>query len=406
MRRTESEDIEMKWNYGHTLKACYLGYITQAIVNNLSPLLFVTYQKEFAISVEQIALLISLNFFVQIIVDSLAARYVDRIGYRPCIVAAHICSVIGLAGLGLFPGWFSNPMWGLVCAICINAVGGGVIEVLISPMVEALPGDEKASAMSLLHSFYCWGHVAVVILSTVYFVVAGMERWYFLPLIWALVPLFNTCLLTRVPINTLVEEGESMSFRQLFSSKVFWVLMILMLCSGASEQAMSQWSSLFAETGLKVSKTMGDLLGPCAFAVLMGTSRLIYGIKGETIPLKKFMGFSAVLSACSYMLAVFAPWPLLSLIGCALCGFSAGIMWPGTFSLASVHMPLGGTAMFGLLALAGDMGCSSGPGLVGLVSGVFGDNLKPGLFAAILFPVLILILLPMLGRVPSEKGKG
>jgi len=396
----------MKWNYGHTLKACYLGYITQAIVNNLSPLLFVTYQKEFAISVEQIALLISLNFFVQIIVDSLAARYVDRIGYRPCIIAAHICSVIGLAGLGLFPGWFPNPMWGLVCAICINAVGGGVIEVLISPMVEALPGDEKASAMSLLHSFYCWGHVAVVILSTVYFVVAGMERWYFLPLIWALVPLFNTFLLTRVPINTLVEEGESMSFRQLFSSKVFWVLMILMLCSGASEQAMSQWSSLFAETGLKVSKTMGDLLGPCAFAVLMGTSRLIYGIKGETIPLKKFMGFSAVLSACSYMLAVFAPWPLLSLIGCALCGFSAGIMWPGTFSLASVHMPLGGTAMFGLLALAGDMGCSSGPGLVGLVSGVFGDNLKPGLFAAILFPVLLLILLPMLGRVPSEKGKG
>lgn len=388
----------MKWNYKHTLKSCYLGYITQAIVNNLSPLLFVTYQKEFQISLEQLALLVSLNFFVQILVDSLAARYVDQIGYRPSIVAAHVCCVIGLAGLGFFPGWFPTPMSGLLTAICINAIGGGLIEVLISPMVEALPGEEKASAMSLLHSFYCWGHVAVVLLSTLYFIGIGIENWRYLPLIWAAVPLFNTWLLTRVPINTLVEDGAGLSFRQLFSSKIFWVLFVLMLCSGASEQAMSQWSSLFAETGLKVSKTVGDLLGPCAFAVLMGTSRLLYGIKGHQIPLKKYLAFSAVLSACAYALAVFSPWPLLSLIGCGLCGFAAGIMWPGTFSLAATYMPLGGTAMFGFLALAGDMGCSSGPGLVGLVSGMFGDNLKSGLLAAIIFPVVLLLLLPMLGR--------
>lgn len=373
-----------------------MGYITQAIVNNLPPLLFVTFQKEFSISVGQLGMLVSMNFFVQMLVDALAARYVDRIGYRPCVVTAHVCAAVGLVGLGFFPHWFSSPVLGLMLAMAINAIGGGLIEVLISPITEALPGEEKASTMSLLHSFYCWGHVSVVLLSTVYFVTAGIDNWKYLPLLWAVIPVCNALLFTQVPMNALVEDGQGCSFRQLFSMKLFWVFFVLMLCSGASEQAMSQWSSLFAETGLKVSKTVGDLLGPCSFAVLMGASRLFYGVKGNQIPLKPFLAGSAVLCAVSYGLAVFAPWPLLSLVGCGLCGFSVGIMWPGTISLASKHIPLGGTAMFALLALAGDVGCSSGPGLVGLVSGFFDDSLKAGLLAAVVFPVLLILLLPAL----------
>ncbi len=388
----------MKWTYRHTLNACYTGYITQAIINNLAPLLFVTFQKEFQVSLEGLGLLISVNFFIQMLVDALAARYVDRVGYRPCLVIAHVFCVIGLVGLSYFPRWFPVPILGLGVAMGINAIGGGLIEVLISPVVEALPGDEKASAMSMLHSFYCWGHMAVVLLSTLFFTVLGVENWSYLPLLWALVPLANTLVFTRVPIRALVEEGQGLSIGKLFSMKLFWILFILMICSGASEQAMSQWSSLFAETGLKVSKTMGDLLGPCTFAFTMGACRLFYGKAGSRIPIKLFLFGSAALCIAAYLIAVFAPWPLLSLIGCGLCGFSVGIMWPGVFSLATSQLPTGGTAMFGLLALAGDVGCAAGPGLVGVVSGFFDGEMKAGLLAAIVFPVVLLLLIPVLRR--------
>ncbi len=395
----------MKWTYRHTLKACYTGYITQAIINNLAPLLFVTFQRQFHISLEELGVLITINFFIQMLVDTLAARYVDRIGYRPCIVAAHVFCVAGLAGLSWFPQVFPFPMLGLGVAMGIDAVGGGLIEVLISPIVEALPGEEKASAMSLLHSFYCWGHMTVVLVSTLFFTLFGTENWNYLPLLWALVPLANAFAFVRTPIRALVEEGEGFSIRKLFSTKLFWVFFILMVCSGASEQAMSQWSSLFAETGLKVSKTVGDLLGPCAFALLMGTCRLFYGKAGSRIPIKSFLSGSAALCVAAYLLAVFAPWPLLSLVGCGLCGFAVGIMWPGTFSLASSSIPAGGTAMFGLLALAGDVGCAAGPGVVGIMSGFFGGEMKAGLLAAAAFPALLLLLVPFLGRKSPTPDK-
>jgi fucose permease len=399
------KEEDMKWNYRHTLNACYLGYITQAIINNLAPLLFVTFQKQFHVSLEQLALLVSMNFFVQMLVDTVAARYVDRIGYRPCLVAAHALCTIGLAGLNFFPGWLPAPMMGLALAMGINAVGGGLIEVLISPVVEALPGEEKASAMSMLHSFYCWGHMLVVLGSTLYFRLFGLERWNYLPLVWALVPLVNLFLFTRVPICALIEEGEGLTFRGLLGTRVFWLFFILMICSGAAEQAMSQWSSLFAESGLGVSKTMGDLLGPCMFALMMGLSRLFYGKKGGQISLKPFLLGSAGLCVVSYLLASCAPWPLLSLVGCGLCGLSVGIMWPGTFSLATSRIPKGGTAMFGLLALAGDIGCSAGPGLVGMIAGTAGGELKAGLLAALIFPVVLLILIPRTSQVRERQEK-
>ena len=395
----------MKWTYRHTLHASYLGYITQAIINNLPPLLFLTFQRTFDISLELISMLITINFGIQILVDFLAARYVDRIGYRPCIVAAHVLSAAGLLALGILPYALPNAYAGILIAMTLNAIGGGLIEVLISPIVESLPGDEKASAMSMLHSFYCWGHMGVVILSTVYFALAGMNAWRVLPALWALLPLANVFFFTQVPMRTLVSQEERMPMRRLLSSRVFWLLFVLMICSGASEQGMSQWSSYFAESGLGVSKTLGDLLGPCAFAFTMGLARLIYGLYGTKINLHGALYASSALCVASYLISVFAPWPVLSLVGCALCGLSVGMMWPGTFSTAAEANPQGSTAMFALLALAGDLGCAGGPTLVGFVSGAAGGELKAGLLCAIVFPIALVIALTALRRTLKTSVK-
>lgn len=389
----------MERKYKRTLYASYIGYITQAIVNNLAPLLFVTFQREYAISLEQIGFLVTFNFLLQIVIDLAAARYVERIGYKKAIVAAHVFAAAGLVGLSVLPEVLGNGYAGILAAIALYAVGGGLIEVLISPIVEALPTDEKSSAMSLLHSFYCWGHVGVVLLSTLFFAAAGIENWRILPVIWAVVPICNVVLFAGAPVKAYGEEQESVPVRKLFSMKLFWLFFVLMICSGASEQGMSQWSSYFAEKGLGVSKTLGDLLGPCAFAVFMGASRAFYGIFGERINLKKFISLSSLLCIAAYMLAVFAPSPLLSLLGCSLCGLSVGIMWPGVFSLSSSRCPQGGTAMFALLALAGDVGCSAGPSIVGTVSDAFGGNLKAGLLCAAIFPLILLLCVGILSRV-------
>lgn len=384
----------MVLTYKHTKYASYIGYITQAIVNNLMPLLFVSFQREFSLSLDKISLLITVNFGVQIVTDLVAAKYIDKIGYRAAAIAAHILAVIGLTGMAYLP-FVVPPFAGLCICSAVNAVGGGLTEVIISPIIEALPGDEKESAMSLLHSFYCWGQVLVVLVSTLYFVTAGISAWRFLPLIWAAVPLFNVFFFMKVPLRTLNEDGENTPLSKLFRVKIFWLFLVLMLCAGASELAMSQWASLFAEKGLKVSKTMGDLLGPCAFAVLMGTARTFYGLKGAKMNLKKTIAVSGVLCILSYMLAVFAPHPVLSLAGCALCGLSVGIMWPGTYSIAAKCYPAGGTGMFAILALAGDLGCSAGPTLAGFVADGTGD-LKKGLLAAVVFPVIMVIGILML----------
>ena len=395
----------MQLTYRHTRLGCFVGYITQAIINNLSPLLFLTFQQQFSVSLTQISLIITLNFAIQMAVDLLSARYIDKMGYRASIVAAHVLSVLGLGCLSLLPGILPGYP-ALLIATTLCAVGGGLLEVLVSPLIEALPSDRKEQEMSLLHSFYCWGHVGVVLLSTVYFLAFGTQNWRSLPLLWALVPLANTLLFLKAPILTLTDEGRAMPLKKLLGMPVFYLLFILMICSGASEQAVSQWASLFAEEGLQVSKTVGDLLGPCAFAVLMGCSRLLFS--RVRVRMEKALAAGAALCICSYLLIVLSPWPILSLVGCAVCGFSVGVMWPGTFSLASQRLPAGGTAMFALLALAGDIGCCSGPSLVGAVSdGALSQGktllsallpgapiaqtaLKTGFLAAILFPALLL----------------
>ena len=380
-------------NYNHTIFASYGGYITQAIVNNFAPLLFLTFMAEFELTLEKITLITTVNFAVQLAVDALAIKVVDRIGYRPCIVAAHVFAVLGLAGLALFPA-VMPPFAGIMTAVVMYAIGGGIIEVLISPIVEACPTDAKASAMSLLHSFYCWGHVFLVVASTAFFAVFGMGAWRVLACLWALVPFANIFYFMLVPIYPIVAEGEKqLPLRALLGRRVFWLLLVMMVCAGAAEQAMSQWSSAFAENALGVSKTIGDLAGPCAFAVFMGTARALYGKFAEKVPLKAFMACSCLLCIGCYLLAALTGNALLGLAGCAVCGFSVGIFWPGTFSIAPGVLPGGGTAMYALMALFGDLGCSGGPTLVGLTAGAAGGQLQSGLLAAIVFPVLMLALI-------------
>lgn len=381
--------------YKHTVRACFVGYVVQAIVNNFAPLLFLTFQAQYGIPLSQITVLITVNFALQLIVDFVSAFFIDKIGYRVSIVAAHAFAAAGLVLMTVLPEIMPSPFAGLLIAVMCYAVGGGLLEVLVSPIVEACPTDNKEQAMSLLHSFYCWGSVAVVGLSTLFFALFGTRSWRYLALMWAAVPLANAFVFSKVPIAPLIEDGEKgLSIKELFKNKMFWIFMLLMLCSGASEQAVSQWASTFAERGLGVSKTIGDLTGPMLFSVLMGLSRLIYGKFGGRIKLDSIMLGSGVLCIISYLIITLTGSSVLGLCGVALCGLSVGIMWPGTFSKASASIKGGGTAMFALLALCGDLGCSGGPTFAGMMASRFGDNLKIGMLCAIVFPaVLSLIVL-------------
>ena len=391
--------------YNKTITACFTGYIVQAAVNNFTPLLFLFFQRNYDILLSQITLLVTFNFGIQLLVDLLSVGFVDKIGYRISMVAAHVLAAAGLILLTVLPEMLPSPFAGILIAVMIYAVGGGLLEVLVSPVVEACPSDNKEKAMSMLHSFYCWGHAGVVLISTLFFYTAGIENWKILTVIWALIPIANAFAFTKVPIAPLMEEGETgLRLKELFKIKVFWVLLIMMICAGASEQAVSQWASTFAEKGLGISKTAGDLAGPMAFAVLMGTSRLFYGKYGDRIHLEKFMIYSSCLCILSYLGISLLPVPLLSLAACAVCGMSVGIMWPGTFSKASAALPRGGTAMFAFLALGGDVGCSGGPTVVGMVSGVLGDDLKKGILAAVLFPLILLIGIILCRKIESEAA--
>lgn len=375
-----------------TVNACFIAYIVQAIVNNFAPLLFVTFQKEFDIELSKITLLVTFNFLIQLTVDLLSAKFIDKIGYRTSMVLAHILSAAGLISLAVLPSIMKNSFAGLIISVMIYAIGGGILEVLVSPIVEACPTDNKEKAMSLLHSFYCWGHVLVVLLSTLFFNLFTISNWRITAVIWAIVPIANAIVFTKVPIAPLIEENEKgMSIKELISSKLFITLFIMMVCAGASEQAVSQWASAFASEGLGIPKTVGDLAGPLTFAVLMGTSRAIYGKYGDRLPQQKAIPLCSVLCIISYLMISLSPLPALSMIGCALSGFSVGIMWPGTFSLSAKKLPKGSTAMFALLALGGDLGCSAGPSLVGFVSSNADNNLKIGILTALVFPILLLI---------------
>ena len=393
----------MKQDYKKTTYACFIGYIVQAIVNSFVPLLFVTFQKTYQIPLTKITLLITINFVIQLLIDLLSAGFIDKIGYRASVIIAHICAAAGLVLLTVLPELFADPFVGILMSVVIYAVGGGLLEVLVSPIIEACPTDNKEAAMSLLHSFYCWGAVGVILFSTAFFAIFGIENWRILACIWALIPLYNVYNFSTCPIRHPAEEGEARGIRKLFRIPVFWVSIVLMVCAGASEISMAQWASAYVESALGISKSIGDIAGPSLFAVTMGLSRLLYGKYGEKIDLLKFMIGSGALCLVCYLMSALGQHPALGLAGCILCGFSVGIMWPGTISISSSRIPLGGTAMFALLAMAGDLGGSIGPGIVGFVTENSGNSLKAGLLAACIFPMVLILSTCLLKMAGSQK---
>lgn len=378
-------------NYRHTALACYIGYITQAIVNNLAPLFFAAFSTQFNISVEKIGLIAAINFVTQICVDLACVKTIDRIGYRAATVGAHVFAVAGLVMLAILPYSMENSYLGIVIATVFNAIGGGLTEVVISPVIEALPGEQKTRAMSLLHSFYCWGVVAVVLLSTLFFACVAEPYHRYLPILWAIVPFFNIFFFAKVPLKALVEDGDGMRVRDMFKSFLFPMLLVMMLCAGASELAMGQWASMFAEVGLHVSKSTGDLLGPCLFALLQGVGRLLNGAFGGKRDIAKILFVSACFTVVCYLVTSLSGNAVVSLLGCAFTGIGISVMWPGTLSLASREMPRGGNSMFALLAFGGDVGASAGPWLLGIVAAAAraGEPLKNGMLVCTAFPVLM-----------------
>ena len=385
-------------NYQKTITACYLGFITQAIAANFAPLLFLKFHNDYGISLGNIALISTVYFFTQLLIDLFCAKFVDRIGYRVSIVISEVFSAVGLIGLAFLPDLLPDAFAGILISVTIYAMGCGLIEVLASPIVEACPFENKEATMSLLHSFYCWGAVGTIVVSMLFFAMFGMDSWSWLAVIWALVPAINIYNFVTCPIVPIVEEGQGMGIRQLGKRPLFWVSICLMVCAGASELAMAQWASAYAEAALGLSKTVGDFMGPCMFAVTMGISRVIYGKYGEKLNLIRFMIGSGALCVTCYLLASLSSNPVMGLIGCVLCGFSVGIMWPGTISISSKKFPTGGTAMFALLAMAGDLGGSIGPAVVGRVTQYAGDNIRVGMGVGLIFPVVLIIMLIIMSR--------
>ena len=394
----------MNKNYKKTLFACYLGFITQAISANFAPLLFITFYKSYNISFGKLALIPTCFYITQIVIDFACTKFVDKIGYRISIIISEITSAIGLIGLAFLPSILPNHFIGIIICVIIYAIGSGLIEVLCSPIVEACPFENKDGMMSLLHSFYCWGAVGVILGSTLFFTIFGLEHWRILACIWALIPLLNVYNFATCPIKPIVEDGKGMTIKELFKTNIFWILIILMICSGSSEAIIAQWASAFTESSLNVSKTIGDLVGPCGFAFFMGLSRVLYVKINKKIDLTIFMTCSGLLCFCCYLLAGLTNIPILGLIGCMLCGFSVGIMWPGSISISSSILPKGGTTMFALLALAGDIGGSIGPMIVGNVSQMMGDNLQIGILSGIGFPIILGISALVIRRWKLKKS--
>ena len=392
-------------NFNHTVRACFMGSVIQAIVINFAPLLFVTFHNTYGIGLDKISFLITIIFSIQLLVDASSPLFVKRIGYRATAILTQAFSAAGMIALAVLPGICPNPYVGLLIATALYAIGAGLGEVVISPIVEYCPTKRKAATMCLLHSFYCWGQMFAVLASTLFFVIFGIENWHYLALIWAILPIANAVVFCIVPMPDVHEEdGAGIGVKKLFSQKRFWILALVMLCGGAAELCISQWASAFAQTGLGVEKTVGDLMGPCLFAALMGTARLLYAKFSDRVRMSTVMIASGILCVASYLLAALSPIPALGLVGCALAGFSVGVFWPCALNLGASGIG-GGVTMFAMLALFGDMGCTLGPTLVGLVSDRAGGELSVGLLTAVAFPILLIFGMMLYGRGRKQTEK-
>lgn len=379
-------------DYSKTKIACYLGFVTQAIVANFTPLLFMAFHREYEIPIARLALIPAVFYVVQLLTDLACAKF-RNIDYRRSIIVSEITSALGLVGMAFLPALFPDPLTGILLCVSVYAVGSGLIEVLCSPIIEACPFPDKEGMMSLLHSFYCWGAVGVIVGSTVFFTLFGLENWRFLACLWALIPLYNIVNFATCPIEPIVQDAEGMSMTRLLGNRMFWLFLLLMIAAGASESSMAQWTSAFAEASLGVDKAIGDLAGPCGFAFCMGLGRLWYGKRGQHMDLRGYMTGAGILSFLAYLTAALAPVPVIAFAGCMVSGLAVGIMWPGSISLTSARIPGGGTALFALLALAGDVGGTLGPSLVGLGTQAHENSIQDGLLAASVFPLLLVLCL-------------
>ncbi len=389
--------------YRSTVLACYLGYVVQAIVNTFIPLLLLTFQKEYGITTAQMTMLITTNFLIQLLTDAVSPLFIDKIGYRASAILAHVFTAIGLGGLAVVPGIATNSFAGLLICVFLYAVGGGLLEVVISPIIEALPLENKEMHMSLLHSFYCWGQVGVILISTIFFAIFGMGNWKTAAIFWAILSALNVVLFIKCPIHPLIAEGEKGdSLFALMKMPIFWLMIVMMICSGACNNGVSQWLSTFLESSLQIPKNIGDLAGPCGFAALMGLSRVVYAKYSEKIELRKAMVLSSFGCVMAYLMISLSNVIVVNILGCLLCGFSVGLLWPGTFSLASANMKRGGTLLFAFLALAGDVGCASGPGVVGFVTEQT-LNMKTGILIGGIFPLIMLLCAMFLLQKKKQK---
>ena len=377
--------------FNHTIYASYIAYIVQALVNNFTPLLFVTFSLTYGITLDKIGLIVSINFIFQLIVDFIAAKVVDKIGYRASMLSAHISAGFGFILLAFLPE-IIDPYTAILISTLFTAMGGGLIEVTVSPVVEATPStNAKEAAMSLLHSFYCWGQLFTILVSTLFFVLFGINNWRVMSLLWAILPLLNSIYCIFIPIRQLTEKGKALSVKKLFSNKHFWMFLFIMVCAGSTELTVAQWASALAEKNLHVSKTVGDLLGPCMFALFMGIVRALYAKISSKIVIENALLLSGIIGVIGYLMIALFENPVISLAGCAMCGVASALLWPGTLSLSAKTIYGGGTAMFAFLALGGDLGCSIGPGIAGWVSEIWGGNLQIGILSGIIFPIGIIL---------------
>lgn len=375
----------MKSKYTVTKITCYIGYVVQAVINNFLPILFIVFQDIYGLGYEKLARLIAVNFITQIITDFLTPKIVNKIGYRKAIILCQAAATTGLLMLGILPRFVSNVYPVIIFSIIVYAFGSGLIEVLFSPVIEHLPIDNKSGNMSLLHSFYCWGQAFTIIVTTALVSFFGYKGWANIPLVWAVLPFIDMLLFIKAPIVEPKEDEKEQGFKELFKNRKFKLYMLMMLCAGASEIAMAEWASMFAQQSLGVSKVIGDLTGPCLFAIFMGLGRIWYAAVSNKISFTKAIIVLNSICAVCYLGVAFCKISVLALVFCAVCGFTVSISWPGIYSLGAETFPKGNAVMYSTFALCGDMGCCLGPWVLGFVAEFFGLN--AGFAVATVFPI-------------------
>lgn len=355
-------------SYQLTTISCFVGIFCQAVSSNITAILFIPLMTLYGLSYVHLGLLVGINFTTQVLVDIIASRLVDRYGFRVFVLPSDILAVIGLVLFGLTPVLFDNILTGLVFSTIIFSASCGLQEVMLSPIVNAIPHNDKGPAMALMHSFYAWGQVATIIITTLFLFFFGIENWQVIVFLWALVPLVNFFMFLAAPFPGVIHENQRMTMRDLILKPFYLVALLAIMGGAATELVMNQWSSTFSEKVLELPKVTGDILGMCGFAVFLGLGRVLYGRYGSKINMNNVLVGSAAAAVVCYIAVAISPLPAISLAACAVCGLAASLLWPGTLVITAEKYPLAGAWIFAILAAAGDIGAASGPFAAGVIT--------------------------------------